>query len=346
VIESGNPLWRLTMHARTVILVLGAICPAACVSAPPPQAHRELAGTIRIADDVHLLAGRFVAGRQPDGNSVIIGIAEGAVVIDSGRHQEHTQKIIDALRDGGLELRAIVNTHWHLDHVAGNALLRRSWPQTQVYASAAIREAMKGFLADYRSQLETLIAKTEDAAAQEQFRTEAARIDSGAALFPTHPVTTSRTPLRIGGRRLELRLAAGAVTAGDVWLFDPPSGVLIAGDLVTLPAPLFDTACPSGWSAALEEIAATPFTLLVPGHGAPMSRAQFESWRRAYSALLTCAGLESRKKDCVDGWLQNAGALIATGDEPLAAGLIDYYIEKHLRGNEGKLASLCSTPAS
>ena len=50
-----------------------------------------------------------------------------------------------------LPIVAIVNSHWHLDHVSGNAALRAAYPRAQVYASDAIRDAMHGFLADYRS---------------------------------------------------------------------------------------------------------------------------------------------------------------------------------------------------
>ena len=52
-----------------------------------------------------------------------------------------------------------------------------------------------------------------------------------------------------------MTLEARAVTAGDVWLFDPATRVLAAGDLVTLPAPFLDTACPERWKAALDRVA-------------------------------------------------------------------------------------------
>ena len=53
-----------------------------------------------------------------------------------------------------LPVVAIVNSHWHLDHVSGNAALRAAYPRAQVYASDAIDGAMRGFLADYRRQLQ------------------------------------------------------------------------------------------------------------------------------------------------------------------------------------------------
>ena len=78
-----------------------------------------------IADGVELLRGAFVPGRQPDGNSVLLQGVDGWVLIDSGRHRAHTEALL-ARTDG--RLRAVVNTHWHLDHLGGNVLLRERQP--------------------------------------------------------------------------------------------------------------------------------------------------------------------------------------------------------------------------
>jgi glyoxylase-like metal-dependent hydrolase (beta-lactamase superfamily II) len=67
------------------------------------------------------------------------------------------------------------------------------------------------------------------------------------------------------------------VSDGDVWIFDRESRTLISGDLVTLPLPLFDTACPEGWQQALSRVADVDFETLAPGHGEPMSRETFSS---------------------------------------------------------------------
>ena len=85
----------------------------------------------------------------------------------------------------------------------------------------------------------------------------------------------------------------------DVWLFDPETRILVAGDLVTLPAPLFDTACPARWQASLDHLAQTDFALLVPGHGPAMSRADFDAYRLAFAGLLACAASDQAKQACI-----------------------------------------------
>ena len=199
------------------------------------------------------------------------------------------QRIIDAARAARLPVVAIVNSHWHLDHVSGNAALRDAYPHAQVYASNAIAGAMRGFLADYREQLQAMLDKAPaDSADALGWREEIARIDSGAKLFPTIPVMASQ-PLTLAGRPVQLGLETNAVSGGDVWMLDRRTGVLAAGDLVTLPAPLLDTACADGWREALGRLDAVGFTTLVPGHGAPMDHAGFKRYRAAFDNLLTCA---------------------------------------------------------
>lgn len=97
-----------------------------------------------IAPGVHLIRGEFAPGQQPDGNSVIFEQRNGAIVVDTGRHEFHTRAILDFVKP-----RAVINTHWHLDHIGGNALIRREVPGVKIYASGALHDALNGFLANY-----------------------------------------------------------------------------------------------------------------------------------------------------------------------------------------------------
>ena len=213
-----------------------------------------------IAPDTYLVAGAAMPGVQPDGNSVLIETQQGLIVFDTGRHAAHTQQILDFADAAGLRVNAIVNSHWHLDHIGGNAMLREAYPDVQIYASGALTDALGGFLAHYREQLADAVAHSDDANARASMQTEIALIDAGPALAPTYVVRASglRT---IAGRDLDLHLERAAVTAGDLWLYDPKTRVLLAGDLVTLPVPFLDTACPralAGESSPLESHALPP----------------------------------------------------------------------------------------
>jgi glyoxylase-like metal-dependent hydrolase (beta-lactamase superfamily II) len=239
-------------------------------------------------------------------------------------------------------VRAIINSHWHLDHIGGNLMLREAYPDTHVYASSALRGALTGFLARYRAQLVELAAQSnDDPAAQESTRAEIALIDAGSALEPNIIVQASglRT---IAGYDLDLQYERAAVTAGDVWVFDPETRILLAGDLVTLPAPFLDTACPRRWSAALRHLTQTRFRVLVPGHGAPMDRAGLGIYREAFDGLLSCAESEVPKGECIEGWLRDADALVPESDREYARGALDYYLDQVLRGHDDRIEAACA----
>ena len=84
------------------------------------------------------------------------------------------------------------------------------------------------------------------------------------------------------------------------------------------------------------------FKVLVPGHGKPMTRSGFATYRRAFDRLLDCAGGPSAKPACVDGWMRDAGRLIPADDEKLARSLLDYYIDGNLRAPAAEKEKLCS----
>jgi len=280
---------------------------------------------------VEWLPGRFVAGAQPDGNSVLIDAPDGWIVVDSGRHPAHTQALLERIRASGKPLSVIVNTHWHLDHIGGNRALRAAYPRARVMASDAVVAARSGFLADYRRQLlDELARHPADDAQRSGWQREVDVIDDVAASTPDI-VVRERATVDVAGLGLSIGVEAQAVTAGDVWVYEPNSVVLAAGDLVTLPAPLFDTACPERWAAALERISTIRFRWLVPGHGDPLSRGQFVIYRESYERLLQCANSSAPKQQCIDGWLRDAGGLFAREEQPMARSLLSYYIDGRLR---------------
>jgi glyoxylase-like metal-dependent hydrolase (beta-lactamase superfamily II) len=296
-----------------------------------------------IAPGTYLVAGEATPNRQPDGNSIIIVAPKGLIVFDTGRHKEHSQQLLDFAREQNRPIAAIINSHWHLDHVGGNPLLRAAFPDIRVYASSAIDAARRGFLADYRAQLVTEMAQSaKNPAAQESMRAEIALIDEAAALGPTEIITSSG-PVNIAGRDLQLHLESHAVTAGDVWVFDPETHVLLAGDLVTLPAPLFESACPARWRASLAHLEKAPFDWLVPGHGAPMHKPEFTAYRRAFSNLLDCAAGNAGKNVCIDGWISDASVVLVDSKAvSYARTLIGYYLDNYLRHPTERIRKFCT----
>lgn len=303
--------------------------------------YNAAVGASLIAPGTYLVEGAATPNRQPDGNSIVIVAPRGLIVFDTGRHREHAREVLDFARDQSQPITAIINSHWHLDHVGGNPLLREAFPGIVVYASSALDAARAGFLADYRAQLLTQIAAAKQPDVLAALRAEVALIDQGAALGPTVVVTHSAT-LDIAGRALRVNLESHAVTAGDVWVFDPKTRVLLAGDLVTLPAPFFESACPARWAIALEHLGKSRFDWLIPGHGKPMRRDEFSAYSVAFANLLACAAGTAARTACTDRWINDAAALIDSRDVSYARTLIGYYVENYLRNPSERVRKFCS----
>ena len=321
------------------VLVLARACLLAAVpgiAAAEPVADAA-AAPIEVASDVWLVPGSMTSDREPDGNTVVIDAPQGLVVVDTGRHAWHRDAIVSLARERRQDIVAIVNTHWHLDHVSGNPALRETYPKLRVYASNAIDDALAGFLArSVRESAEYLQDESIPAPMREDIAADAATVADGQALRPDI-VIEQTGPQDVGGRTIDFHLASDAVTAGDVWLYDPRSKVAVLGDLVTLPAPLLDTACPQGWLAALEEVERTEFQVAIPGHGGPMGRAQVALYRNALSAFVACAASNEAKAECSARWLEEVDPLLsgAADEAARAQTLTNYYVDM-LRANGGR----------
>jgi glyoxylase-like metal-dependent hydrolase (beta-lactamase superfamily II) len=145
--------------------------------------------------------------------------------------------------------------------------------------------------------------------------------------------------MAIAGRAFKVRLSRAA-SYGDVWLIDEATGIVAAGDLITLPAPFLDTACPERWTAALDELVAVPFTQVVPGHGPVLNRAGVERYRDMAHALRACAASDRSAEDCGAEWIAGAGPFIAERDRAYVAGGMTHYVG--LLRNADSVARMCA----
>ncbi len=281
--------------------------------------------------DPHLVAGSIPQTMGPDGNSVFLEAPEGLILVDTGRHLEHSAKLIEYARQRGRPIVAIINTHWHLDHTTGNMDIRRAYPEALVFATTAVEGALVGFLPRGREDQRALLANPDTPSDQRMQASRAQEVvENPDWLRPTEPVLASGSRM-IAGRRVELRLSAFAATEADLWLYDPASRTVIVGDLVVGIVPFMDSACPDGWAKALEEIEQTPFKTLIPGHGAAMTRQDFLVWKSAFDNLLACSRSTAETLECVAGWEGDAARFIPASHREYVRQAAAYYITSRLR---------------
>ncbi len=310
---------------KTLPLVAALVlAQAAPTPTPAPPTAKE------IAPDTFLLPGAMLPNRGPDGNTVVIAGPSGLIAIDTGRHTWQSDGILAFAREKRQPVVAIVNTHWHLDHSSGNGRLKAAYPQAKTYTTRAVDRALApgGFLV---RNLESARTQVKDPNMPEARRQETqifvTTMETPDTLRPDVPVERSGA-MTLAGRPLSMRVATDAVTDADLWIYDEATNVAVIGDLVTLPAPFFETACPKQWQSALDEVWATSFRIAVPGHGPVMSRADFDTYRKAFGAFRTCVGSESAPAACAAGWVTDLGALLTSdGERKQASDFAAYYVD-------------------
>lgn len=317
---------RLRARAAHAIACLAlAVFPVAPAAAQPERKAEPL------AEGVWLLPGRFDRGRQPDGNSLLLQGRDGLVIVDSGRHAEHAAALMAWVGERRQPLRAVINTHWHLDHLGGNIELRRFAPGLRAWGSAALRDAVTARMPDSEADLRRMLADpATDADTRRMVEIDLALHAGRASFLPDELIEGPARAIDLAGRRLGVGVERG-VSGGDAWVLDHASGVLAVGDFVTLPVPFFDTACPAEWQATMRRLEALPFERVLPGHGPLMSRDDFRRYLGALDQLLACAASERPVAECSSGWIADLGPLLPSASQRSIAPMLGHYFEQRLR---------------
>jgi cyclase len=175
---------------------------------------------------------------------------DGVAIIDTFENPEAAKQMLAEVRKlTQLPVKFVVNTHYHIDHVAGNRIFQDAG--AVVFAQRNVRswihtENLKFFGKSIKPEEKTMV---------ETLGAPDAVYDSGITLF-------------LGARRIDVRVFPGH-TGGDSVVFIPDANVVFTGDLFwrnTLPN-LID-ATTSAWITTLEAIeTAAPNATFVPGHG-------------------------------------------------------------------------------
>src|SRR5215212_10294168 len=181
---------------------------------PAPLPVREIAEGVFVYEAPYALASPRNTGAIA--NSGFVVGRDGVVVIDTEGTYLAGRRLLAAVEaQTALPVRYVVNTHFHPDHVLGNAAFARDGVTFVGHENLA--EAL-------RSRQERYLAATKALVGAEAFaRTE--------IVFPTMPVR-GRLELDLGNRRLILEAWPTAHTNSDLTVLDEKTGTWFLGDLL------------------------------------------------------------------------------------------------------------------
>jgi glyoxylase-like metal-dependent hydrolase (beta-lactamase superfamily II) len=262
-------------------LLAGALC-AAAQEAPAAPKHFTL---VPAGEGIYAAVAKEGDSAAGGNAGFVIG-TDAVLVVDAFERPAAAEELASEIRRlTPLPVRWLVNTHYHLDHVGGDAVFARGG------AAVIAQENERGWV------------RTENLKWWKEITPEDREMVSRLVL----PDLTYRERLTVwlGDRKIEVQARPGH-TGGDSIVFVPSANVLFGGDLIwknTVPN-LID-ASTEAWVNTLDGFLQDhPATTFVPGHG-EIARALDVRYFRDYLAGLRFAvarGLANGKsgKDLVD----------------------------------------------
>jgi glyoxylase-like metal-dependent hydrolase (beta-lactamase superfamily II) len=258
-----------------------------------PYIAREL------APGIHLLAEPPIFPSNAAGNVPLIEQADGVVLVDSGESIGYGRRVVAYVRSlTDKPVKAVLLTHWHGDHTLGIEAIRAAWPHVRIIATPQTRAGMLGPLlgraglrpddrydtqafnlmsigvAQSQGSLRDPSTDAEDRQIVQAFirnRWTYARGFAGTYMVPPTETFADQLLLDDPERPVRLLDLGPANTQGDAVAWLPRQRVLITGDIVVAPIGFGFNAYPKGWISVLERLKALDFSMLVPGHGEPMT---------------------------------------------------------------------------
>ncbi len=235
-------------------------------------------------------------GADGDSNAGAVETPHGLIVIDSQQSRTLGETFRDTLRGSvGTPVRALMNTHYHLDHVAGNvaftdvpimghektlqALERELGPLTAV--GAMVSDAMSKTRMFFGSNFEDLVPEGERTWFLE-------RVGGSIPLLIRPPDETfaDRLEFRLLHDVLRMEYWGPAHSDCDVVVCIDKSGVVFLGDLFFHGRfPWFGDCDLNGWIASLDRVLMMDLKTIIPGHGPPASLKEVAQFRDLLAAV-------------------------------------------------------------
>jgi len=182
-------------------------------------------------------------------DGVVVIDTTATVDADGNFTLEHGKQLLAEIRKlTRLPVKVVINTHYHFDHVAANAVFADAGATAFAHRNVRDwiqRENLRMFSDDFRPRYKSFID----------------------ALLPPTVTYDQAVDVFLGSREIRVRSLPGH-TGGDSIVLIPDAGVVFAGDLFwhdMLPNMIDASTDP--WIGTLETLATNTGYVFVPGHG-------------------------------------------------------------------------------
>ena len=216
-------------------------------------------------------------------NSGIVDLGDRTLIFDttlSTTSALELRSLAESLT--GRPVTYVLNSHWHQDHVFGNAAFA---PETEIYATARtseiIVEKIPNIMVEFKKHWSEELKLYEENA--RVATDEAERLDHEdsvrfvQSIISTFPQLTLRLPDQTFTNRVEFKgtkrtaefiTFGGGHTDSDAFLYLPTERIIFTGDLLVVKNhPDLTSGHPREWLNILVKIKALNPACLVPGHG-------------------------------------------------------------------------------
>ena len=206
-----------------------------------------------------------------DSNVGVILSEAGVVVIDTRASHAQADEIRSELATITSDpVVAVVNTHYHWDHVWGNARFRHA----PIWGHVRCREFLEVEGEAMRESVLGSVAEEYHAAIR------------GVHIVPPDHTFSAVADIDLGDRRVRLSYRGRGHTDSDVVVQVDGADVTFVGDLVEEGAPpQYGSAFPQDWPATLEAVEYDLTSIVVPGHGDVVDPAFVSTQRKQVAAV-------------------------------------------------------------
>ncbi|MEO8167910.1 MAG: MBL fold metallo-hydrolase [bacterium] len=250
--------------------------------------------TVKVADGVYAFIPPGPLHDIVEGNSVAIIGDDAVLVVDTFGDSYTANQMIAGLKElTPKPVRYIVNTHWHYDHVMGNYVWKKAFPDAIIIGHARMRELYDVRIpkivgeepkASYelksliRRQLES--GRNEEGTPLTKYEREVrlpqtlADLDTFVSYLDEYKyqpldvtINDSLTVYLGKNRTIQIFHPGKAHSSGDLFVHIASARILITGDVVVSPVPYAFGAFHTDWLRVLNKIIWMKPAKIIPGHG-------------------------------------------------------------------------------